>query len=119
VAHRILVVDDDAAIRGVMVEALGDEGYEVREAADGAEALGVLGSWPADCVVLDLMMPVMDGWAFRRKQLEDPDLRGIPVVVVSAARNVGPGGAELRPTAMLPKPFDIEVLSATVAKALG
>jgi len=83
---RLLFVEDDSAIRESLGEALQEDGFEVVAAANGREALEHLrnGARPS-AILLDLMMPVMDGWDFRRAQLDDPSLRDIPVVVVSAS----------------------------------
>ena len=83
---RVLVVDDDASFRGALREHLETEGYSVVEAANGLAALGRLraGLRPS-VIIFDLMMPVMDGWDFRDGQLSDPELRDIPVVLVTAA----------------------------------
>jgi len=82
----VLIVDDDASFRRALRERLETEGYSVVEAANGLAALGRLrdGLRPS-VIVFDLMMPVMDGWDFRFWQLNDPDLRDIPVVLVTAA----------------------------------
>src|SRR5690349_16993945 len=83
--RRVLVVDDDADIRETVSLILEDEGYEVQSAQDGAAALGVLRAGPLpDVILLDLMMPVMNGWQFREQQTRDPRLAAIPVVVLSA-----------------------------------
>jgi CheY-like chemotaxis protein len=84
--RRVLVVDDDPAICSALSEVLQEEGFEVASATDGRAALDQLRTGPAPAViVLDLMMPVMDGWDFRHNQLQDPGLRDIPVVIVTAA----------------------------------
>jgi CheY-like chemotaxis protein len=84
----VLVVDDDPDIRDALCELLEDEGYRVVSAANGSEALAHLRSGELPCVILlDLMMPVMDGWEFRRQQQADPGLSSIPVVVITAAGN--------------------------------
>lgn len=87
----VLVVEDDDLIRESVVEYLQDHGFDTMMAADGREALEKLravGRKP--CVVLlDLMMPIMDGRQFREEQLRDPEISQIPVVVVSASRDVG------------------------------
>ena len=66
--RRVLVVDDDLSIQGFLAEALADEGYGVRTAANGREALAILREWRPDLILLDLMMPEMDGWEFRGEQ---------------------------------------------------
>jgi CheY-like chemotaxis protein len=82
----ILVVDDDGAIRTSLGAMLEDEGYETALASDGRAALGLLrGGLRPTAILLDLMMPVMDGWDFRADQLRDPTLSDIPVIVLSAA----------------------------------
>ena len=84
--HRVLVVEDDPAICSALSEALREEGFDVLSAANGLAALDQLRAGPPpSAIVLDLMMPVMDGWDFRSVQLQDPGLRDIPVVVVTAA----------------------------------
>jgi CheY-like chemotaxis protein len=110
---RILVVDDDPELRRVLALAFADEGYEVRTAPNGREALEALGAWRPGVIVLDLMMPEVDGWAFRARQLATPGAADVPVVVLSAARDVRT--AALRPAAVVPKPFNLEQLLAAVA----
>lgn len=106
---RILVVEDDLAIRETIAELLQDEGYSVSCASNGAEALDRLASGDApNLIVLDLMMPVMDGWAFRSVQRDDPRLSAIPVLVLSAGHGVDSRAvAGLGAEAFLPKPFDL------------
>ena len=82
------MVDDDALIRDTLATALGDEGYAVRVAADGRAALDTIGHWRPDVIVLDLMMPVMDGPAFRAAQRATAETAQIPVIVLSAAHEV-------------------------------
>lgn len=82
---RILLVEDDDAIRESLAEGLRESGLEVAVAEHGREALDLLRTGPLpSAIVLDLMLPVMDGWDFRHEQLRDPSLRDIPVVVVTA-----------------------------------
>ena len=64
---RVLVVDDDASIRELLSTALEDDGYEVVPAINGADALSVCERWRPDVIVLDLMMPIMDGWTFAKR----------------------------------------------------
>ena len=86
VPESVLVVDDDAAIRSALTSMLQDEGFQVSTANDGAQALSYLRAGLRPCaIILDLMMPVMDGWDFRAVQRRDPTLATIPVIVVTAA----------------------------------
>jgi CheY-like chemotaxis protein len=112
---RVMLIDDDEDIRTVLSEALQDVGYEICCAASGREALTRLrsGYRPA-LILLDLMMPIMDGWQFRQEQLENPELAPIPVVVISA---VNPGKALPQGTVLLRKPFDLDVMLAEVERA--
>jgi CheY-like chemotaxis protein len=96
---QILIVDDDTDVREVLGELLADEGYATRMCANGRAALELLrGGARPRLILLDLMMPVMDGWQFRAEQLRDATLRDIPVVVMTASRGVDRddlGGAEV------------------------
>ena len=105
---RILVVDDDLSTVEALSSLLEDEGYEVLRAFNGKLALNQLRTSPRpNAIILDLMMPVMDGWEFRRQQQKMADAASIPVVVVSALRQAKPfeGAA-----AVLTKPLDIDAL---------
>ena len=93
--------------------ALADEGYAVRAAPDGRAALALLETWRPHLILLDLMMPVLDGWGFRARQLATPGAEDLPVIVLSAARDMRVEA--LRPAAVVPKPFDLELLLNTVA----
>jgi CheY-like chemotaxis protein len=86
----ILVVDDDRDIRDSLIETLEDHGFRAAGAANGAEALDVLRTHPErpSLILLDLMMPVMDGPEFREEQLKNPSWADIPVVVISAYSDV-------------------------------
>jgi CheY-like chemotaxis protein len=117
-APRVLVVDDDPAIREFVGELLQDEGYEVRLATDGEEALQLLEAWPANLIILDLMMPRMDGWAFRRQQRTRLDLVHIPVIIMSASREIDIMAEELEASTILPKPFDLEALLTETERLL-
>jgi CheY-like chemotaxis protein len=113
--RTILVVEDDHSMQEAFTLALEYSGYDVIGAANGAEALDKLRAGARPCaILLDLMMPVMDGWRFREEQLKDAALAGIPVIVVSAA---GPdsGMESLRAAAFLGKPVDLKRLLSTVA----
>jgi CheY-like chemotaxis protein len=115
---HVLVVDDDPFIRDVIAELLEDEGYAVESAANGEEALLVLQQRPGlPCVILlDLMMPRMNGWEFRAAQRADPLLAPIPVVTISAHVDLLGTGAQLDVAEHLPKPVDVERLLTTVQR---
>jgi DNA-binding response OmpR family regulator len=110
----VLVVDDDPDICAFLEDALEDSGYEVRTAADGRLALALLRDWRPDLILLDLMMPGVNGWAFRHAQLVQQCLASIPVVVMSAGYGAQREAAKLRAAAGLDKPFDLDELLATV-----
>ncbi|MCW5851984.1 MAG: response regulator [Anaerolineae bacterium] len=111
----VFIVDDDFSIRDVFREILEDEGYSVASAANGRVALDKLRRGTRPCVILlDLMMPVMDGWQFRVEQQKDPALAEIPVVVVSADTQVRQKAASLQAAGYLQKPTEMDVLLATV-----
>ena len=117
---RVLVVEDEASIAQVIVDVLISEGYEVRRAANGLEGIRVLASWSPHVIVLDLMMPVMDGRAFRCEQRRlDHGRSAIPVVVLSGAREARAIADELGVSAALAKPFEIEGLLETIARLAG
>ncbi len=115
---RVLVVDDDAVIRDTLATALGDEGYAVRVAPDGRAALDTLGNWRPDVIVLDLMMPVMDGPSFRAAQRAVREMAQIPVIVLSAAHEVQARAAGLDAAAVFAKPFDLGALLAAIERLL-
>jgi CheY-like chemotaxis protein len=117
-AGHILIVEDDFAIRETVVDALEGEGFEVTCAANGEEALRQLadGSAPPCVILLDLMMPVMDGWAFRSAQQRDPRISAIPVVVLSAGAGAEYTLDRLDPAAFLPKPFELDRLLDVVGR---
>jgi DNA-binding response OmpR family regulator len=116
---RILVVDDDALIRDTLATALGDEGYAVRVAPDGRSALSSIGTWRPDLIVLDLMMPVMNGAEFRAAQRSTADTAHIPVIILSAAHEVQSRAASLEPAAVFTKPFDLGALLDAIDAVLG
>ena len=109
----MLVVDDELDIREAVTEVLSYEGHEVFTASDGEEALVKCRSLHPDLVLLDLMMPGMNGWDFRRAQLRDPSIAGIPVVVLSALGRV----STIDALAFLPKPFGLDELLELVRRA--
>jgi len=106
----VLVVEDDLDIREVMGMVLEASGYQVFEAGDGAEALAVARAHRPGVILLDLMMPGMDGFQFRELQLQDPEIAGIPVVIVSGGGAVPQKAAELGAAGYLVKPTDVQSL---------
>jgi len=110
----ILIVDDDAEIRQALTEALEGAGHEVAAAKNGAQALEWLRSSPPPCLILlDLMMPVMDGYEFITQQKLDSKLAPVPVVVITAGRRIA--GAKMIDVAdVLLKPFALGRLKSVV-----
>ncbi len=106
----MLIVDDERDIREAVSEVLKDEGYEVVDARDGAEGLDKLRARHPDLVLLDLMMPGMNGWEFCAARNREPGLCDIPVVVISALGRVSGLDAQ----AFLQKPFELDALVSTV-----
>jgi CheY-like chemotaxis protein len=105
----VLVVEDDEGLREMMAQLLTLEGFETATVANGKEALAYLhGSSRPEVILLDLMMPVMDGWEFRRHQQADPDLAGVPVIVLSALDQARAAGVDA--SAFLKKPLDFDRL---------
>jgi len=113
---QIVVVEDDEEIREVLLEVLEEHGYRAVGAVHGRDALDKLRmlSLPPSLILLDLMMPVMDGKAFRQEQLQTAGISAIPVVVISAFRDVDNILGELRPAGFLKKPLELELLLETV-----
>jgi two-component system response regulator MprA len=112
---RILVIDDDPTLRETLDEVLSDEGYDVRTAAHGLDALDSLDGWPADLIILDIWMPVMDAYDFREQQR----MRGVAldsaVLLVSAATNIEDAADAISPTDTLTKPFSLDTMLERVA----
>jgi len=115
VSATVFIVEDDVDTREMLGRFLELEGYRVETAANGKLALERLGSGVGPCViVLDLMMPVMDGWQFRQAQIHNTELADIPVIVVSAA---GRDRIErIQADAYLSKPVDLDELLGCVTQ---
>ena len=114
---KVLVVDDEPGIRDVLAGLLRDEGYAVITTHAGRLALDMLREEKPDLVLLDLMMPVMDGHEVYRRMGEAPDLDAIPVIMMSAA--ISPEAVDARIAGFLRKPFDIDDLLATIERVLS
>jgi len=105
----VLIVEDDEDLRDMMAQMLTIEGFNTATAANGREALEYLHSTgKPNVILLDLMMPVMDGWEFRRQQKADPELAPVPVIVLSALDP--PRAATVDADAFLKKPLDFDRL---------
>ena len=113
-AQTILVVEDDPATRTLMATCLDLEGYDVRTASNGSEALTALQDDVPCLMVVDLDMPVMDGAELRRRQLLMPSISAIPFILVSAAHNVRRIARALRIADVIPKPLDVDQLLRVV-----
>ena len=114
-AVRVLVVDDDDAIRQVIQMALEGSGYEVATAEDGQEALAAVQAAPPRVILLDMRMPIMDGWAFTRAYRETPPPHA-PIVVLTAARDAGEYASDVDADAFLAKPFNLRELLGLVGR---
>ena len=110
---RVLVADDEPLIRALVAMAFEAEGYDVDTAANGAEALEKACQQPPQAIVLDLMMPTMNGWDFLEVWQGQPASQAVPVVVMSAGY-LHQEHPPLDVQGVLTKPFDIERLVATV-----
>lgn len=111
----MLVVEDEAPIRHLVTSFLDGEGFEVLQAADGQEALAVIGATCPDVVLLDLWMPRMDGWAFLHEIDRLAAMDEVPIVVTSAARWM-PSGPRVK--ANLSKPFELDELLSAIQRAM-
>lgn len=116
----VLIVDDDQGIREIFAEALKLMGYSVQMAAHGKAALELLSTSEPPCLILlDMMMPVMNGEEFRQQQLADPLLSAVPVVVVTAGRDAEAKARSLGAQAGLAKPLQFDILSEVVRNICG
>ena len=118
---EIFIVDDDNDVRNALAELLEAEGFSVDGAPNGREALARLrgGVHPA-VILLDLMMPGMDGWDFRHEQMRDPDLASVPVVIVSAAGFSHESiRLQFRPAAYVVKPIERAALLDVLRQVVG
>jgi CheY-like chemotaxis protein len=110
----MLVVDDDPVIRDLVAEVLVDEGYAVETAANGAEAIALLDHMHPALILLDMRMPVLDGWGvmahLRATRVQTP------VIIMTAAQDARRWATEVGAHAWLAKPFDVDDLLTLVAE---
>lgn len=113
---RVLIVEDDAALRKVLELRLGLEGFDVAVAADGQAGLDALDNHHPDAVVCDLMMPRVDGFGFCRAARHRGDCRGLPIIVLTARQKDAEIEhlLELGEITFMTKPFDAQLLTSTL-----
>lgn len=117
-ANRILVVDDDEDIRATVADELESAGYAVEQAENGVAALASVDRRRPHLILLDMRMPVMDGWAFAAEfhRRYGPDT---PIVVFTAAPDARARALEVGAAAWLPKPFELDDLLAVIGRSIG
>jgi CheY-like chemotaxis protein len=113
----VMVVEDEPAIRGLLSMTLESENYRVETAGDGREALTKVGRHSPDLILLDLMLPNMDGWEVIEALHEESDTKRIPIIAVSAGRRIADVG-ERGVQAFLSKPFDVDTLLKVLEEVL-
>jgi DNA-binding response OmpR family regulator len=111
---RVLVVDDDASILDTVTSILSAEGFAVVAASGGEQALGLLSTWHPTLVLLDMRMPLMDGWTVARKMRELG--ARVPIVVMTAAENAKKWADEIGAAGHIAKPFVLDDLIAVVER---
>lgn len=117
----VLLVEDDLEIRETLESLIALEGYSIKSAPNGKEALSVLAgsSDNPSLILLDIMMPVMNGYEFREQQLQNPKIADIPTAVISADGNIIEKSARLKVTEFLKKPMDLSALFALLERFCG
>jgi len=118
--NRVFLIEDDQDIRASIVDVLTEEGFDIEWASDGEEALKKLrnGSIKPKLILLDMRLPVKDGYQFRHEQRNDPYLSEIPVVIISADGRLHEKTGHLDARELLKKPVDIDDLVGTVQRYL-
>jgi len=107
-------VEDDPVIQSLIVEFLGDEGFELLAASDGQAGVDLARQMLPDLILMDLMLPIMDGMSATRALKSDPRTRNIPVIAVSAGTNLRVHAERLPADGVVGKPFDLDTLLAAV-----
>jgi CheY-like chemotaxis protein len=119
IQERVLVVDDEPTIRDLIAEALREADFEVEIASNGVEALSLMNRWVPDVVVLDLMMPRLDGSGFTQLMQLNPRFASVPVLLVTAAYGAQQAAEQVGARAWLSKPFELDHLVAEVTRLAG
>ncbi len=114
----VLVVEDDADLASLLEMIVAEAGYPVRTASDGAQALEAVADRMPGLILLDMRMPVMNGWEFAR-EFRARHAAAAPIVVVTAAENARLRAAEIGANAWLAKPFDLDDIVSVVQRFLG
>lgn len=116
----VLVVEDDPDVREALSVVLRDAGYGIRSAVDGAAAIRALREGPRpSAILLDLMMPDMNGFEFREEQRADPAIADIPVIVITATRWTERAAVQLGAVACVTKPAQVDDLLAALRRVAG
>jgi DNA-binding response OmpR family regulator len=115
----VLVIDDDLDSRTLLEMALSAAGFTVASARNGAEALVIARRDHPSVILLDLMMPIMDGYAFRAAQLREPELATIPVICVSGRHDAEAAAKQLKTVACISKPFALDKIVESVGSVIG
>lgn len=117
---RILVVEDDPDLRRILKLQLDGRGYQITEAENGAEGFRAIQAEIPDCVILDLMMPVMDGFGFLKRVRSIMETKDVPVLILTASEDERNRvrGFQYQADAYMSKPYDLEKLTQQVAKLL-
>ncbi len=118
---RILVVEDDPDLRRILKLQLGSRGFEVTEAENGAEGFQSIQAEIPECVILDLMMPIMDGFGFLKRVRSITDTKDVPILILTASEDERNRvrGFQYQADAYMSKPYDLDKLSAEVDKLLA
>ena len=115
----VMVVDDDVDSRTLLELALSASGYAVVTAVNGLDALSAARRYAPHLILLDLAMPVMDGFTFRTEQLRDKSIASIPVICVSGRHDALRVSRKMHVAGCIPKPFDLEVVVARVREIVS
>ena len=119
IQKRVLVVDDEPTIRDLIADALREADFEVEVASNGVEALSLMHRWVPDVIVLDLMMPRLDGSGFTQLMRLNPRFAGVSVLLVTAAYGAQQAAEQVGARAWLSKPFELDHLVAEVTRLAG